>query len=455
MDKTKSIYKRVLYIAIPMMLQSGITNAVGLVDNLMVGSLGTETMTAVSIVGQLMFVFNLAIFGGLSGPAIFGAQYYGQGNKEGFRNIFRLKVWIALGITLLGIAVFLLGNHHLIELYLQGSDDGFDKALTISSALKYMYIMLWGLLPFAVTQIYSGSLRESGESISPMVAGIVSVVVDIVLNYLLIFGKLGLPKMGVAGAALATAIARFAEMAVVVLWTHLGSKNEYMKKLYKTLKIPMRKMKNIIIKSLPIFLNEFLWAAGMAALTQCYSMRGLTIVAALNICNSINNLVNVVIISTGHSVGIVIGQLLGASEFDTARKYSLKLMRFAAIMCTFVGLILVALSFVIPRFFNTTDEVRHLGQMFIIITACYYPLQAYLNALYFTLRAGGKTVITFLFDSVYTWVIPVTVAFCLCKFSPLTIVWIYVIVLGLDFIKTSIGYVLIRSGIWVNNLVTE
>ena len=120
MENRDGIYKKALNLAIPMMIQSGITNAVGLVDNLMVGSIGTESMTAVSIAGQLMFVFSLAVFGGLSGPGIYGAQYYGQKNDEGVKNVFRLKWWIAMTITIVGIAIFLLFGNNLLSLYLSG-----------------------------------------------------------------------------------------------------------------------------------------------------------------------------------------------------------------------------------------------------------------------------------------------------------------------------------------------
>ena len=195
MKRNNDIYIKALSLAVPMMIQNGITNAVGLIDNLMVGSLGTERMTAVSIVGQLIFVFNLALFGGLSGPGIYGAQYFGQGNEEGVRNIFRLKFWISILVVFIGICTFSLFGDNLINLYLQGEAADIDTVLTLNTAREYLMIMIIGLFPFALTQVLSGSLRETGESIKPMIAGMGSVVTDIVFNYLLIFGKFGCPKM--------------------------------------------------------------------------------------------------------------------------------------------------------------------------------------------------------------------------------------------------------------------
>lgn len=454
--KQNSIYKKALYLAVPMMIQNGITNAVSLVDNLMVGSLGTEKMTAVSIAGQLFFVFFLAVFGGLSGPGIYSAQYFGQGNKEGYQKIFRLKVWITALLTVVGVIVFLVGGEWLIGLYLKGSGGNLDAGLTLESALSYLRIMLIGLVPFAITQIYAGSLREMGESMKPMLAGLVSVVVDIVFNYFLIYGKFGFPRLEVKGAAIATVMARFAEMFVVIIWTHVEiEKYSFLKNVYRTLRISLQEMMPVIIKGLPIFFNEFLWAGGMAVLTQCYSMKGLEVIAGLNISNAICNLLNVVFIAMGNAVGIIMGQFLGASKFEEAKKNANKLMWFTAMLCVGLTVILIILSGVFPRAYNTTDEIRNLGRWFIIITAAFFPLQGFLNVLYFTLRSGGKTVITFLFDSVFTWVVSVCLAFTLCRFTALPVLIVYLFVQCADIIKVCVGYVLVRKGIWVTNLVTQ
>ncbi len=449
-----SVYKKAMTLAVPMMIQNGITNAVGLVDNLMVGSLGTEDMTAVSIVSQLVFVFFLAVFGGLSGPGIYGAQYFGQGNKKGYQNVFRLKIWITAAITICGLIAFVFGGEKMIGLYLHGNDGGIDSAKTLKYGLDYLHIMLIGLVPFAFTQIYAGSLREMGESVKPMVGGIASVVVDIVFNYLLIYGKFGFPRLEVEGAAIATVLARFVEMLVVVAWTHLSLKKyEFLRGVYRTLKISISEVKVIIIKGLPIFLNEFFWSGGMAAMTQCYSMKGLQVIAGLNISNAICNLLNVVFVAMGNAVGIISGQYLGASKFDEAKKASNKLMWFTAGICVFLTAILVACSGFFPKLYDTSEEVRRLGQWFIIITASFFPLQGFLNVLYFTLRSGGKTIITFLFDSIFTWVVSVSIAFILCKFTALPVLTIYVIVQSADVIKVILGYILVKKGVWITNLV--
>lgn len=452
--REQSVYKKALTLAVPMMIQNGITNAVSLVDNLMVGSLGTESMTAVSIVGQLIFVFFLAVFGGLSGPGIYGAQYYGQRNKEGFQTVFRLKLWITAVITLVGMIIFITNGSRLIGLYLHGSTQGMDAGKTLEQGMEYLHIMLIGLIPFAFTQIYAGSLREMGESVKPMIAGIASVFVDIVFNYLLIYGKFGCPRLEVRGAAIATVMARFVEMFIVVGWTHASiRKYELLQKVYRTVRVSFAQVKGILVKGFPIFMNEFFWAGGMAALTQCYSMKGLQVIAGLNISNAICNLLNVVFVAMGNAVGIIIGQQLGASRFEEAKRDAGKLRWFTAGLCLILTVILTACSHGFPQLYDTMEDVRYLGQWFIIITAVFFPVQGFLNVLYFTLRSGGKTVITFLFDSVFTWVVSVTLAFVLCRFTALPVLAVYALVQSADLIKVVVGYVLVKKGIWITNLV--
>ncbi len=456
MKEKGDIYKRVLRLAVPMMIQNGITNMVHLVDNVMVGKIGTEAITAVSIVGQLIFVFNLAIFGGLSGPGIYGAQYYGQKNTEGFRHTFRIKHWICGGALIAGISVFLLWGEQLIHLYLKGESNDIDPILTMQYAKQYLVVMLIGLVPFAVTQIYASSLREAGNSVKPMVAGIASVLVDIVFNYLLIYGKFGMPRLGVRGAAAATVLARIVEMLVVILWAQLKKQeHEFLQGAYRTLLVPVDLAGKIVRKGFPIFLNEFLWSCGIAILTQCYSSRGLDIVAGLNISNAICNLLNVVFIALGSAVGILIGQTLGAQKYDRAQKEAFSLMWFTGFVCVGLTVILVAVSGIFPLLYDTTQRVRDYSQRFIIITAVFFPVQGFLNTLYFTLRSGGKTLVTFLFDSVYSMVVAVPLAAVLCYLTSLPIFLVYTIVQAVDIIKIIVGYVMIKKGVWISSIVAD
>ena len=239
----------VLAIAVPIMIQNGITNFVSLLDNIMVGQIGTEQMSGVAIVNQLLFVYNLCIFGGLSGAGIFTAQYFGQKDDEGIRHTFRFKIWMAVILTALAIFIFLAGGNHLIQAYLNGSSDGGDLTAALHYGKVYMWVMLTGLPAFMMVQIYASTLRECGQTLVPMKAGVTAVFVNLIFNYLLIYGKFGLPALGVLGAGIATVISRYVEMAIVLVWTHAHKKeNSYMVGLYSTLKVPVHLVKKFIIK---------------------------------------------------------------------------------------------------------------------------------------------------------------------------------------------------------------
>lgn len=452
----KDFYKMVLLVAVPIMIQNGITNFVGLLDNVMVGQVGTEQMSGVAIVNQLIFVYSLCIFGGLSGAGIFGAQFYGQDNQAGVRDTFRFKIWIGIIITVIGFIIFGLLGDFLIQSYLSGEANQENVAIALNYGKQYLWIMMIGIIPFCVVQIYSSTLRETGETVLPMTAGIIAVAINLILNYILIFGKLGLPVLGVAGAAIATVVSRFIECAIVVIWTHAHKeKNIYVMGLYKSLRVPSWLTRKIMVKGMPLLVNEAFWAAGMAMLLQCYSVRGLNVVAGMNISNTIANVFNIVFIALGSSVAIIVGQLLGAGKMEEAKDTDTKMIAFSVAICVLIGIVMAVIAPFFPRMYNTSDEVRNLAEWFIIVAAIFMPQQAFMHAAYFTLRSGGKTIVTFFFDSVFVWVVSIPLALVLCRYTSMNIVLIYFCCQGIDIIKCVIGFVLVKKGIWLQNIISE
>ncbi|MFR8335376.1 MAG: MATE family efflux transporter [Eisenbergiella massiliensis] len=452
---TKDFYKLVLSVAVPIMIQNGITNFVGLLDNIMVGQVGTEQMSGVAVANQLLFVFNICIFGAISGAGIFGAQFYGCGNYEGVRNAFRFKLWFCAALVLLGIAVFIGGGESLISLYLHESSEAGDVARTLSFGYSYLLCMLFGLACMRCRRRIPVRCVSRGDHASHE-GGIAAVLVNLVLNYILIYGKFGAPALGVVGAAIATVISRYVECLIVVLWTHVHRERApYMEGVYRTLKIPSHLIGQIVIKGLPLMLNETLWSAGMAIMMQCYSLRGLAVIAGLNISSTISNLFNVVFLALGNSVSIIIGQLLGAGKMEEAKDTDTKMIFFSVVSCLGIGAVMAVIAPLFPRMYNTTDEVRRLAEQFIWISAMVMPIQAFMHACYFTLRSGGKTFITFLFDSAFMWVVSIPLAFCLSRFSGLPIVPLYLICQMADIIKCVIGFILVKKGIWIQNFVAE
>lgn len=450
----RGLFRQFFAISIPIIIQNGISNFVSLLDNIMVGQVGTVPMSGVSIVNGLLFVFNLCVFGASSGAGIFTAQFHGSGDNEGIRHTFRFKFLICTAIAALGSVLFLCMDKLLIGLYLTGEGDTAIAAGAMEYGVKYLHVMLWGFLPFAVSNAYSSTLRETGQTLVPMVAGIAAVFVNLALNYVLIFGHFGAPAMGVEGAALATVISRYVELFVVALWTHLhSSRNTFIRGAYRSFFIPGRLLRSITLKGLPLLVNEFLWSSGMAILNQCYSTCGLDVVPAMNISSTLWNLGSVVFLSTGNSVGILMGQMLGANHSKTEIRDANRKLVTASVLLGSVFAVLLALSSgPFPRIYNTTDSIRSLATMLICISAAAMPFNSYTNAAYFTLRSGGQTTVTFIFDSCYVWGVCVPLAFCLSRFTPIGIIPLYIICQATELVKCVLGACMIRRGRWIQNL---
>ncbi|MCR4762020.1 MAG: MATE family efflux transporter [Lachnospiraceae bacterium] len=451
----RAFYKRVLAITVPIMVQSGITNFVSLLDNIMVGRVGTEQMSGVAIVNQLFFVFYLCIFGGFAGAGIFTAQYYGCGDQEGIRHTFRYKLWMGVVLFAGALVVFLGFGEQLIGLYLNGSEDGGDLAAALRYASGYMRIALAGLPVFMIVQVYANTLRECGETVVPMKAGLAAVFVNLVFNYLLIYGKFGFPEMGVNGAALATVLSRIVEMSIVVSWTHRHTERcPYIVGIYRKMTVPVRLIRKYFITGAPLLVNETLWSTGMAMLAQCYSVRGLNVVAGQNIASTISNVFNVIFFSMGDAIAIIVGQHLGAGRYEQARDDDNKIIAFSVCIATLVGLIIFSTSGLFPRLYNTTPEARRIAMHFLMVQAIFTPQMGFLHTSYFTLRSGGRTIITFFFDSVFMWVISVPLAYVLSRFTPLYVAWIFAFIQMAEWIKCAIGFVLVKKGVWMNNIVS-
>ncbi len=450
----RAFYRAVMAIIVPVIIQNSISNFVNFLDNLMVGALGDAQMSGVSIANQLVFIFNLAIFGGLAGPGIFGAQFYGAGDIQGLRNTFRIKILESLALLAAAFVAFLGFGRPLISLFLQGDGDPALAEEMLRNGHDYLMVILLGLPAFALTQCYAGTLRETGETRVPMAASVAAVLTNAVFNYLLIFGKLGLPRLEVVGAAAATVISRYVELVIVLVYTHRhADRFVFIQGAYRTLRVPGPLMKKVLKMGAPLLLNEVLWSVGMSALTAVYSLCGLTVVSALSITFTISNLFNSVYMSMGTAVSVMVGQALGAGKFDKAKGDVWRLIAFSVAMAVAMGLLLAAFSPLIPRAYGgVTEDVRQMATRLLIVTSCAMPLYAFAHCTYFTLRSGGKTVITFLFDSGYTWALSVPLALLMVKALHADIIVTYAVVEAANLIKCVVGYFFVRSGKWMQNL---
>lgn len=452
----KAFYTKVFSLVFPIMLQNGITTFVSLIDNLMVGAVGTEQMSAVAIVNQIIYVFNLAVFGIISGVGIFTAQYFGKGDTEGIKNTFRLKLVCVIILLFCALLLFSFKGSVLINSFLHDSGSDMNLTLAFDEAKKYLLIISISLIPFIISQVYASTLRETERPIIPLIAGTFAVIINIFFNYLLIFGKAGFPRLGVTGAAISTVISRLSECAVIIILTHFRKKAfDFTKGLYRNFTIPKKTTLRILPKALPLLANDGCWAYGVAVINFCYSIRGLEVVAAANITSTISNLFSVCTIAFGNAISIIVGGMLGAGETDKAKKTNTRLTLIAFMFNTALGIILIFLSDLFPNLYNTQNSVKQLATIFILCYAVYLPFNALTNCFYFALRSGGKTYLTFIFDTVFIFLISIPFTYFLAKHTDFSVIVVYATSLSVEVFKAILGYILIKKSKWAQNLVKD
>lgn len=452
----RRFYRQMIAVALPIMIQNGVSTFVNLLDNLMVGQIGTEAMSAVSIVNQFMFVFNLTIFGAVSAAGIFMTQYYGNQDISGEKQTFRYKMLICIFSAILGIGIFLLFSDPLIHLFLTGNGEPDTVAQTANFAHQYLNVMLIGLVPFTIANVYASSMRETGDTVTPMIASTVAVVTNFLLNALLIFGLLGAPKLGVVGAAIATVVSRFLECFILAFRTHRRTDlYPYVRGAFRSLYIPLHLVREITLRGLPLMANELFWSIAVTFANQCYSTCALDVVGAQNIHSTVANTFSVVHLSLGSAIAIILGKMLGAAKTEEAKDTAGKLIAFSVFCGAILGIVMAASAMIFPHFYNTTDSVRDIARFMILANAMVMPLVAFSTAAYFTIRSGGQVMITLLFDSVFMWTILIPICWSLSRFTAIDIYTLFGIGQSTEILKATLGFLLLRRGTWARQLVAE
>lgn len=451
-----AFYRQTMALLIPMFIQNTVTNVVSLLDNLMVGAIGTLPMAAVAIVNQIYFIFIISAWGGLSGPGIFATQYYGAKDEVGLCHCFRAKLYVILAIAVISMLIFLLFPTQLIQFFLSGDMICEEYEKTVKYALEYLFIMTIGVVPFGVSMLYATTLRECGETRVPMIASVTAILVNLLFNYLLIFGKFGFPRMEVLGAAIATTLARFVEMAIILIYTHNHiSKYPFMRKVYKGFKVPKELVCGISKRGLPLFINEILWSCGMTYLFHCYSARGIHVVAAINIANTASQLFSCAFISMGSAVAIMVGHVLGANKLDEAKSVTWKLIAFSVFISLIMVVLLLIAAPIIPTWFNVEEDIRKLATKLLIVISTTMPFLSFNHASYFAIRAGGRCMLNFVFDGGFAWAIVAPITWYIGFHTDIDIVYFYFLSRGTEILKTIIAFALVKSGIWVRNIVSQ
>lgn len=450
----KKFYKLLLAILLPIVLQQLLTQFVNLLDNIMIGIVGNNEMTGVSLANQILFVYNLCVFGCLGGASIFATQYFGAKNKKGYQEAFRYKWLIGIIIFIIFSLVVIFFNEPLLKAFINSNEGDFtNPEIVLAEGKKYLMIMLIGNLFFLLKEIYASSLREMKDTLFPMICGVIAIFINLIFNYLLIYGKLGFPELGVSGAAIATVISRVVEFLIIVIYVLIKRhKFDYLIGVFKRPLPKIASIKRFTPKTLMLLSNEFFWSLGLTVIVSCYSKRGLDAVAALNIANTVCNLFITLGISMGNATGIIIGNLLGKGETKEAKDASYRILSFAVVISLFFAILMVISSFIIPNIYDTSDSIKEVAKILIIVGAIFVPVQAFNTCCYFMLRAGGKVFLTIVFDSFYVWFVRLPLAFILAYVTNLSVVWLYFLINMTDIVKIFIGYYLVDKGVWLKQL---
>jgi putative MATE family efflux protein len=445
--KDTKFYKKVLIIALPIILQQLLTSSVQLVDNLMVGTLGELAIGAVSVVNQLYFVVIIVTFGAMGGAGIYTAQYFGSKQYDSLKQTFRFKLMIALVLSTFAILIFSLFGETFIRLFT-------DNPTTIRWGLEYLNIAKWVMIPMTISSAISTTFREIGITKPLLSISIVAILSNVVLNYLLIFGNLGFPRLGIEGAAIATLTSRTIEFLLLYLLLVLRGK-VFNTSLFKVFKIDGLLLKMIVITAIPLVINEFLFSFGQTVFMQSYATRGDNALAAINITNAISQLVFITFGGIGTAVAVFIGNTLGENKLNEARENSKKIIVFALIFAVVLGVILFILSFFILNLYDISKETENIARFNIRVNAVMIPVISLYISLYFTLRSGGDTRSTMIMDSGYIWVVQVPVVLLLSRLTDLRVIYLFLIIQLLEVPKVILAYSRYKKEYWLKNLAFE
>lgn len=438
--------------AVPLALQNLVTTSVSLVDNLMIGSLGDTAIATVNLANQFFFIFNLMLFGMGSGAAVLMAQFWGKKDECGMRRVAGLTFILGLGVSLLFAVCSALFPETIMAIF------SADKAV-ISLGAEYIRIIAVTFPLTAATLVLSYLLKSSEEVKIPLVASTFSIGINIVFNYFLIFGKFGFPKLGVAGAAYATALARFFECAFIYgisfikidfLKRHVRDYISFSKDLFK----------KFVTTSCPVILNETLWSLGVSMYFAVYSRIGITpedgtsAVAAVNIASLAEKLSSVFVFGMCHAVSIIIGKEIGSGRMRRARYDAGQFSVLAPLCGVLFGAVMVALMNPFISLFKVSDAARVYAVHLIIILAVALPIKNYnLVNIVGVFRGGGDTVFSCLLDVLGVWGIGLPAALITGFVFKLPLEVVFSSTLTEEFVKSIVIFIRIKSGKWVHYLV--
>ncbi len=444
----KSLLKAMAAVALPIALQSLIGSSLNLVDNLMVGSLGEAELNAVGVSVQFYFVHWMLLYGFTSGTATFMAQYFGVKDFHNIRKTVGFALTVTVSVSMLFFLTALIFPHYVLRIFTR-----FPEIIELGSG--YVRACAPAFLFTAVTVPFTSALRATQQTRLPLYISGAAFLTNTFLNYLLIFGSWGAPKLGVAGAALATMIARGLEMSLI-LYMVFGRKNKLCGPIREFFSYTKSSAVKIVKNAVPTTINETMWGLGTSLYVAAFARIGVTEGAAVQACSTINNLFIMAAFSIGDATLILVGQKLGEGKLDYAYQLAKKMVKIGLVIGLAAGGLLIVFGKPLLSLFEFTDRGAHFALLILIVYGCTMWLTVY-NAVNVTgvLRCGGDTRFAMLAEVLAVWCVGVPVAFL----TALVLQWpIYFAVLAVKLEDVVKGIAVTKrffSKKWVKNVISE
>ena len=455
----KSFLRKTFAITIPIVLQNLLNNLVNLVDTLMIGQLGETSIAAVGLANKLFFVFALLMFGVSSGSSILSAQYFGKHEFMNIKRVLRISLFLGVGGSLLFAIPGFFAPDFVMSIFTPLDD-------TISEGAKYLVIIVFSYPLTAITMNYISILRSMNYVKLPIIITSVSIMVNVFFNYGLIYGNMGFPEMGVAGAALATLIARTVECGVLLalVYSHKpgdGKLGDFIHLKYDKIKekgtafINKAFLSKFINNAAPVIANEFIWGLGVTMYSLVYGRMGDAATAAITITNTVEQVALVFFFGICHAAAVLLGHELGSDKLDKAEEHAKNYMAMMFVLSLVGTVIVFLIRGPVASLFDVPDEVIRYVRLCITVFALCMPIRM-LNTLIIVaiLRSGGDTKATLFLDTTGVWLIgiPMAVLGGLILKYPVHIV--YAMILVEEIYKLILAYLRYKKKIWLRNIVS-
>ncbi|GHV84970.1 MATE family efflux transporter [Spirochaetia bacterium] len=442
----RAFYKTLFTLSVPIMLQNLINSFVNMVDTVMIGRLGTTEIAAVGLANNVFFLFTMVLFGICSGGAIFTAQFWGKRNIQGIRKNTGLCLILDISVALVFTAAVIAVPEKILGIYSR------DKAV-IEAGVQYLKTLCPSFIPFGISFVFTLTLRSVERVRLAMVTTLIALFVNVVLNWVFIFGAGPVPAMGVRGAALATVIARFTELVLLLVISY-KKKYEIAGSFAEFTSFNRAFVSRFLLITGPVILNEFIWALGITVQNIIFARTGTDAIAALNITNTFSQLTWVVFIGLGNGVAVLIGKKIGEGDETAARDYARRITIFAPLLSAAAALFLYPLSLLLPLVFNVNEAVLGFTSIMFIILCCSYPFRAFnMTLIVGVCRAGGDTIFCVLFEMIFMWGFSLPLGAAMAFFFHAPVWIIYLCLCSEDVLKMFCGLWRLKSGRWLNNVI--